>query len=351
MAFRSLIRTSELCSKVLPFGKAQINLAFRSLIRTFAPKMKWNMGWMMAVVAVLLMAAGCADYGSRGSRNDYELREGNAVYYWRTDLRLDSTERAFLGQYHINKVYCRYFDVVMLAAGDGDSLVPMPNATITFADTLPDSIELVPTIYITEDCMHEWHEGLAEKIVKRILQMNETNDITGVREIQMDCDYTARSRQTYYRFLEEIGREWIKNNQSSSLSTLTFPLSTTIRLHQLQMAVPPVDYGVLMLYNTGDPRKFAERNPVLDIRDVQPYVKYLSGYGLPLAVAYPVYRWQRNIHNVRVEHTVEASEILNVKQMVEHQCQDLRRAIITYHLDEENIHRYPPDVYEKIYKH
>ena len=41
------------------------------------------------------------------------MEEENAVYYWRTDLRLDSTERAFLKQYHISKVYCRYFDVVM----------------------------------------------------------------------------------------------------------------------------------------------------------------------------------------------------------------------------------------------
>ena len=63
------------------------------------------------------------------------MEEENAVYYWRTDLRLDSAERAFLKQYHINKVYCRYFDVVM-----SDSLGPMPNATITFSDTLPPSL-------------------------------------------------------------------------------------------------------------------------------------------------------------------------------------------------------------------
>ena len=34
--FRSLIRTSELRSKVLSLGKLQIYLHFRSLIRTFA---------------------------------------------------------------------------------------------------------------------------------------------------------------------------------------------------------------------------------------------------------------------------------------------------------------------------
>ena len=272
-------------------------------------------------------------------REDQTVSQGNAVYYWRTDLRLDSTERAFLHQYHINKVYCRYFDVVMDEANG-----PMPNATITFSDSLPEGVELVPTVYITEDCMHEWHEGLAEKLVKRINQMNETNDIAGVRELQIDCDYTARSRYTFYRFLAEV----------SSLASFTSHfsrLSVTIRLHQLAMPVPPADYGVLMLYNTGDPRRFQERNPVLDLRDVRPYLKRLKDYGLPLSAAYPVYEWQRTIYGVRISHTVEAAEILGVKSAVERERPELKRQILTYHLDKENINRYKPSDYEAIYQH
>lgn len=275
----------------------------------------------------LLAIMGCQKQGEL-------LDEGNAVYYWRTDFRLDSTEKAFLQQYHINKVYCRYFDVVINDEAEG----PMPNATITFSDSLPEGIELIPTIYITENCMHKRHPGLAEKVVKRILQMNETNDIKNVREIQIDCDYTAKSRKNYYEFLNEIRSQ--------------FPqLSTTIRLHQLSMEAPPVDYGVLMIYNTGDPRKFEERNPILDIRDVQPYLKSLNDYPLPLAAAYPVYSWLRIINGVHIEHTVEAEEILRVKQAVEQKRQNLSRSIITYHLDKENINRYKPETYEEIYHH
>ena len=259
---------------------------------------------------------------------------GNAVYYWRTDLRLDSTERAFLSQYHINKVYCRYFDVVMDDSGE-----PKPNATISFSDTLPDSIEVIPTVYITEDCMHADHKGLAEKIVNRIRQMNETNDIKHVNEIQIDCDYTSKSRKNYYQFLEEVKEAWGQT------------LSTTIRLHQLSMEAPPVDYGVLMIYNTGDPRKWEERNPILDIRDVQPYLKQLDSYSLPLAAAYPVYQWVRTIRNIRIEHTVEAKEILRVKEAVEKKRSNLKNVIITYHLDKDNINRYKPETYEEIYHH
>ncbi len=266
---------------------------------------------------------------------DESLEQCNSVYYWRTDLRLDSTERAFLDQYNIKKVYCRYFDVVM---GD-NSAEPRPNATISFSDSLPYGVEIIPTIYITEDCMHKPHKDLAEKVVQRICQMNETNNINNVHEIQIDCDYTSRSRKTYYKFLEEVVKLWKSK------------VSTTIRLHQLSMPVPPVDYGALMVYNTGDPRKWQERNPILDYRDVYPYLKHLDQYALPLAVAYPVYLWIRNIQNVRIEHSVDAAEILKVKHAIEKERPNLSSSIITYHLETDNINRYKTETYEEIYRH
>ena len=293
---------------------------------------------VIAILGVIsMMLVGCTQ--------PKELPEENAVYYWRTDLRLDSTERAFLATYNIKKVYCRYFDVVINDTATG----PMPNATIHFNDTLPDGIELIPTVYITENCMHQPHKGLAQKLVQRIKQMNETNDIKNVHEIQIDCDYTERSRQTYYEFLKEVRAAWLERHNPDDTSTHI--LSTTIRLHQLAMEAPPADYGVLMLYNTGDPRKWTERNPILDIRDVSPYLKRLDAYPLPLAAAYPVYSWLRVIQGVNVVHTVEAAEILQVKEAVEKKRPGLKRSIITYHLDKENINRYKPKTYEAIYHH
>lgn len=286
------------------------------------------------IVALLLLTflSACRQSG--------RLDVGNAVYYWRTEWHLDSTEQAFLRQYDIRRVYCRYFDVVMR---DGR---PMPNATIAFRQSVADGVELVPTVYITEDCMRDSIVGdgkqLAGQLVARIAQMNETNDIRGVGEIQIDCDYTDRSRHTYYSLLEQVRREAADRG---------LRLSTTIRLHQLAMAPPPADYGVLMIYNTGDPRAFEQRNPVLDSRDVRPYLRYLPRYPLPMAAAYPVYLWQRNIHGVRVEHVVEAAEILTVKADVEKARPDMSRAILVYHLDKANINRYTPETYEAIFHH
>lgn len=281
-----------------------------------------------ALLLPLLLMGGCREPSSS--------QPMNAVYYWRTEWHLDSTERAFLEAYHIQKIYCRYFDVVMR---DGE---PMPNATIAFVDAVPEGVELVPTVFITEDCMHEEHDSLAQKIIQRLLQMNATHGVGTVHEVQLDCDFTDRSRHVFYRFIEAVRRE---------TAPLGIRLSATIRLHQLAMAPPPVDEGVLMLYNTGDPRKFEQRNPVLDRRDVQPYVHRLANYDLPLAAAYPVYTWQRTIYGVRIEHSVTAEELLAVKAMVERQRPDLSRRIILYCLDKKNINRYSPDDYETFYHH
>ena len=284
--------------------------------------------FLFSLLIAVLMLTGC--------QQQSPMPQQNSVYYWRTEWHLDSVERNFLKQYDIQKVYCRYFDVVMR----NDE--PMPNATISFAEPVDPSLSIVPTVYITEDCMHSEHKGLAKKIVERIIQMNETNDVKQVKEIQIDCDYTGRSMKTYYQFLEDVRKIADQHDMR---------LSTTIRLHQLSMEVPPVDYGVLMLYNTGNPQKYAERNPILDIRDVMPYISKLDDYALPLATAYPVFLWQRTIYGVHVDHWVEADEILKVKDAVEEKRPELRRTILTYHLDKENIKRYTPETYETIYHH
>ena len=283
---------------------------------------------LLVVAVLLLTVAGC--------REATDTEQQNAVYYWRTELKVDETEQKFLKDYHINKVYCRYFDVVMKTE-------PMPNATIRFTDKrVDDGVELVPTVFIMEDCMHERHEGLARKLVNRIIQINKTHDVKNVNEIQIDCDYTRRSRRLYYEFLEEL---------VSAAREHGLRVSTTIRLHQLSMPAPPVDDGVLMLYNTGDPMNFAERNSILDMRDVKPYLHALADYPLPLAAAYPVFLWQRTIQGVNIRHEAAPEEILRVKEAVENERPELKNRILTYHLDKENINRYKPETYEAIYHH
>lgn len=199
-----------------------------------------------------------------------------AVYYWRTTMSLDSAERAFLTRHHVEKMYVRFFDVV-LQRGHA-----VPNATITGLDSVPPGVEVVPTVFIMENSLRADSALLPGLLVKRVKQMCETHGIAA-RELQVDCDWTLRSMPLYYKMLESM---------RSQTEALGWRLSATVRLHQLSMPAPPVDYGVLMMYNTGDVRRRDGTDPILDARHVAPYLRRLADYPLPLCAAYPCFTWQ-----------------------------------------------------------
>lgn len=223
-------------------------------------------------LAGLLFMLGC------GPASDSVDNPKAAVYYWRTSLTLDSVERQFLSDHNVGKMYVRYFDITL----DGNQQL-RPNATITFHDSIPSGIEVIPTVFIVNNCLEHGIDTIAPLLVKRVLQMNETHDIAGVKELQIDCDWTAKTQSAYFNFLQLV---------KQLLEEKGMTLSVTIRLHQLAMEAPPAHYGVLMMYNTGDLKDSKQRNPILDQRDVEPYLKYLSSYKLTLCAAYPNFSWQ-----------------------------------------------------------
>lgn len=259
--------------------------------------------YLLLVMSLLLLLGSCRNEGDRPATASSDAVAATGVYYWRTTLLLSNKERAWLADHGIRRVYLRLFDVAMR---DGEA---MPNATLQFRDSivasssaasldssvldstivgtvaavLPDSVEVVPVVYIMEDVFRSVKdvEALAQRVAERVQKMGRTRSFA-FTELQMDCDWTATTREPYYRFLTALRRE---------LPGIS--LSSTIRLHQLTQPVPPVDRGVLMVYNTGDfrhPR--GDHNPILDLRDVKPYLRHLHKYDLPLTAAYPNFSWQ-----------------------------------------------------------
>jgi len=279
-----------------------------------------------------------------------------SAYFWSTIFSLDSLKMDFISQHRINRLYIRYFDVVVKSDGS-----IMPNATIKFQDSVPEYIDVVPTVYIVNKCLSKDVSSLGPMIVKRILQMNNTHDIKNVKEIQIDCDWTASTRNKYFELLSDIRKEAAGKGLS---------LSVTIRLHQLGGPVPPADRGVLMMYNTGNVIRPDGTNPILDVRHVNPYLRYLRDYKLPLATAYPIYQWKllyRDKHFIGFVHYdgeypilptdsvsdcfVPLSAIMEVKGKIDRQRRDFQDEIILFDLNNHNITRFKPDDYEKIFNH
>lgn len=257
--------------------------------------------------SILLLAAvaisGCSLSSCKDKRHDEPLKEAakpvNAVYYWKTVFQLDTTDLRFMQRHNIRRIYLRMFDVVPndneLFSGNKS----IPNASVRFEkyydfdplDSIED-LEITPTVYITLEALKaEWEEDqLATKIVNRVKNMASYNHISDyVRELQLDCDWTEDTEYSFFQLCREV-REKI------DADSLEWGLSSTIRLHQLRKKAPPVDRGVLMLYNTGSFKNPDSHNSILDIADVKPYLKHINTYPLQLDCAYPTYSWNLIFH-------------------------------------------------------
>lgn len=277
-----------------------------------------------------------------------------SVYYWSTTLNMDSTKTAFIKKYGISRMYIRYFDVVNDEGGRA-----VPNATLRFATGVPRGIDIVPTVFIMPECLRQDRGKLAEQIVRRVVQMNETNDVLNVKEIQIDCDWTQSTRRLYDEFMKAMLRECHSRKML---------LSSTIRLHQLAQTPPPADRGVLMMYNTGDATNIKCHKPILDMRDAAPYLQYLAKYKLPLSTAYPIFSWRILFRGGRFigfvhydgEYPVlpddsiamqqpSASDIMEAVRTIGNRRPDANNETILFDLNNNNINHLNHKDYEKIF--
>ena len=337
----------------------------------------------------------CALTGVTGCGSGTSAQErSNSIYYWRTTFTLSDEERNFIERHDIGKIYMRFFDVgCATVSKPGQEVVP--EATIRFIDSVPQGIEVVPTIYITNYAMYDMrmHEReYAEKIVKRVNAICNRNGIK-YRELQLDCDWNKGTRSHFFKLCEAV-KQCLDSTQS---------VSSTIRLHQLTQSPPPVDRGVLMVYNTGNLMEMTTENSIFSKKDIEPYLAdgRLADYALPLDVAYPAYGWSvvfypnegkyrfdrlmrrtdftqypemkcvaQNMyeatssvvfsaagevhdyvtegHKVKVERP-DADEIIDIKAMIDRLLGGKPHANIIYHLDEEQLKHYTDNEISDIY--
>ena len=234
---------------------------------------------ILMCAAALLCLTGCHHKNPHNKLYSGE----NSVYYWQTWYSTNDYEERFLADNTIQTMYLRFFDVEPSPEWEKHDKC-MPVATISIPDHEDLSgFNVVPVIFITPEAIKEY-ESFTDHLAHRIYAMCVKNKIE-IKEVQFDCDWTTSTRESYFQFLVDV-RKALKGYFRKDIA-----VSSTIRLHQLAQSPPAVDYGVLMCYNTGDFKDFKTRNAILDIKDVQPYAKYLKNYALPLKLALPVYSW------------------------------------------------------------
>lgn len=238
------------------------------------------------------------------SKKKPALTVERSYFYWRTSSATES-ERQFLKQNDIRKLYVRVLDVDW---SDSQGAIPVANFQaeqlaypLKRIDSFP--VEVTPVVFITNKTMTRISkrelDELATRIVRRCLpnfdqtdeeferkRVYEYGKPLQVKEILLDCDWTNKTAENYFELLRRI---------DSKLQSDSILLSATIRLHQYKYfektGVPPVDRGMLMVYNTSNPQDFKMENSIFDPEIARQYFKTDKPYPVPLDMALPAWSW------------------------------------------------------------
>lgn len=222
-----------------------------------------------------------------------EKKIDRSFYYWKSVAKLSDFELHRLDSLKVSTIYLKFFDVDWDDA-TGSSI---PVAKLQMQNQrLPIKFHIIPTVFIANRCIQKIDSVktvvLAHKIYKLIQQICTTYQIIPV-EYQIDCDWTAITREKYFSLLQIIKQESNKN------------ISATIRLHQIKFlsrsGVPPVSRGLLMCYNMGNLKNPDTKNSIIEIKELKKYVGNLSAYPLPLDVAFSLFDWKVLFRNNKYE--------------------------------------------------
>ncbi|TCI90019.1 hypothetical protein [Tenacibaculum sp. M341] len=196
-------------------------------------------------------------------------------YHWKANATLSNKEKEALNTVDNTKIFIHYFDVVV------SDDIARPVAVLQNMDTVFQNKKVVPVVFIRNSVFKNDNvsvDQLVVKIKKLVQQIHHKYLGENTDEIQIDCDWSGSTKEKYFQFLEVLEQQ-VKT-------------SVTIRLHQIKYkdktGVPPVNYGVLMLYNVGDLSDF-KQNSILKNTTVKQYVNNSTNYPLSLDVALPMF--------------------------------------------------------------
>jgi hypothetical protein len=229
---------------------------------------------------------------SCNQKNKVEQVE-RAFYYWKTSEEdLKSSEYNVLDSLKIKKLYVKFFEVEYNQTM-GNIPVSKTNLNKYYwfdEDKIEINTIIVPTIFIKNDVFIKSSKTELDTLISNIHQLVKKyhkekfkNFDRHLNEIQFDCDWTLKSKDNYFYFLEEFHKQ------------TKIDLSCTLRLYpykyRTKMGIPPVKKVTLMCYNLIQPFEDNTKNSILEISELESYLTVSKKYPLHLDIALPIFSW------------------------------------------------------------
>jgi hypothetical protein len=237
-----------------------------------------------ALLAFLAMLIGLYKIGNL----KYQTVE-RAAYHWKTKFERNSyghkDRDSFLDQHHIRKLYVKMLDVDFnLAYG----IFPASETQIEYyRGDMPDSNTYIPVVYITNAAIKNMADDqiphFAQLFLRKALRLQSYTQ-KEIKEIQVDCDWTESTRDTYFKLL--LAMKKLLPHHVFSATIRLYPY----KYHE-KLGVPPVDKGMLMLYNITNAAQTHSHNAIFDYHEASKYISKWHQYPLPLDYAVPAFSW------------------------------------------------------------
>lgn len=205
----------------------------------------------------------------------------HGFYHWKSIWNAEPELLQELNHPQVDALYFRLADFDI----DLNKHQPKRVSHLVLVDSLPHSEVLIPVIYLTNRLWQSIDSTQIETLAQAVVSLAEnTLNSYNWNELQLDSDWSVTTQEPYFQFLASL-RKMLPKKQ----------LSCTIRLHQYadpeKTGVPPVDRGVLMLYNTGGVTNLEESNSILNLKVVESYLRKAQRYPLHIDVAVPIFSW------------------------------------------------------------
>ena len=234
---------------------------------------------MKKIIYLLFISLIFAFIGCSHKGENEQIHRG--MYWWGGNISgyesnfTDHLE--WLKQNKVEKIYYKLFDVdwnQLEGIYPADGPFEGPNNSI-----LKVYHEFIPCVFITNQVFEHAKNAELNILAERIADKIDTN----YKEYQIDCDWSIKTKTSYFEFLQILKSKLPKHK-----------LSVTIRLFQYKYpektGIPPADKGALMLYNFNSPKKYSEHNSIFNKEEAEKYITS-KVYPLKLDFILPSFSW------------------------------------------------------------
>lgn len=215
-----------------------------------------------------------------------KLKTDNAIYYCMDHLILDNTQKKVIQETGAKKLYVKFFDVFwnpVTQAPNAGAKMLIDKKTKEWLDST--NIEVIPVVFITNECLEKMYSGKYNALGERIYgllngQLTNYMMLTRIHEIQFNCDWTDSTRETYFNLINYLKMLPMVFDRKMSVSAAIYYDQCK---DPKRFGIPPVNRAMLMCFGSMD--SDPARNTVRTFKDD---LASLSKYPLPMDIALPL---------------------------------------------------------------